>query len=310
MSEPRYSIWAPVGGNFGPLNTPDEPINASYERTRSLVLEAERLGYVTTLVAQHLANPCSLDLEQLETWTACAALAEATESIEIIAAIKLLLFYPAVLAKMALGIDAISHGRFAINLISAWFRPEMERTNIPFPPHDERYRYSGEWLQVVRALWSGERVNFEGEYFKIQDLSLRPFSVAQPYPRIYLGGASDPAQILAAQQADVYFINGQPIEDIRKVNSVVELSISPVFRRQWSSIYEAIEDSLPPRFELMQLYITQLPQTEQLVLAGDHTAWPRPNACTLKDRTYEHQAQPMSGAKPVAAGQGYSNPSC
>ncbi|WP_265578599.1 LLM class flavin-dependent oxidoreductase [Nostoc sp. LEGE 12447] len=62
-------------------------------------------------------------------------------------------------------------------------------------------------MQVVRDLWSGERVDFEGEYFKIQDLSLRPFSVAQPYPHIYLGGASDPAQILAAQQADVYFLN-------------------------------------------------------------------------------------------------------
>ncbi|MEH2354190.1 hypothetical protein [Nostoc sp.] len=51
MSAPRYGIWVSVGGNFGPLNTLDEPINASYERTRSLVLEAERLGYVTTLVA-------------------------------------------------------------------------------------------------------------------------------------------------------------------------------------------------------------------------------------------------------------------
>ncbi|WP_226889426.1 transposase, partial [Nostoc sp. MG11] len=56
----------------------------------------------------------------------------------------------------------------------------------------------------------------------------------------------------------------------------------------------------------MQLYISQLPQTGQLVLAGDHTAWPRPYARTLKDRTYEHQAQPMSGAKPVTVGQGYS----
>ncbi|WP_230967643.1 LLM class flavin-dependent oxidoreductase [Nostoc commune] len=108
MLEPRYGIWVPVGGNFGPLDTPDEPIDASYERTRSLVLEAERLGYVTTLVAQHLANPRSLDLKQLETWTACAALAEATESIEIIAAIKPLLFHPAVLAKMALGIDGMA----------------------------------------------------------------------------------------------------------------------------------------------------------------------------------------------------------
>ncbi len=92
----------------------------------------------------------------------------------------------------------------------------------------------------------------------------------------------------------------------RSVYSFVELSVSPVFRRKWCSIYEALEDSNPPRCELMQLYIQQLPKTEQLVLAGDHTAWPRLEAVTLKERTYEHQAQPMSGAKPVTVGQGYS----
>ena len=92
----------------------------------------------------------------------------------------------------------------------------------------------------------------------------------------------------------------------RSVYSFVELSVSPVFRRQWSSIYEAIEDSNPPREELMRLYIEQLPQTEQIILAGDHTAWSRLEAITLKERTYEHQAQPMSGAKPVTVGQGYS----
>ena len=92
----------------------------------------------------------------------------------------------------------------------------------------------------------------------------------------------------------------------RSVYSFVELSVSPVFRRQWSSIYEAIEDGNPPRKELMHLYVAQLPQTEQLVLAGDHTAWSRPDARTLKDRTYEHQAQPLSGSKPVTVGQGYS----
>lgn len=92
----------------------------------------------------------------------------------------------------------------------------------------------------------------------------------------------------------------------RSVYSFVELSVSPVFRRQWSSIYEAIEDGKPPRDELMQLYIQQLPQTEQLVLAGDHTAWSRLEAVTLKERTYEHFAKPLSGDKPVTVGQGYS----
>lgn len=92
----------------------------------------------------------------------------------------------------------------------------------------------------------------------------------------------------------------------RSVYSFVELSVSPVFRRHWPSIYEALEDGNPPRSELMKLYIKQLESTEQIVLAGDHTAWSRLDARTLKERTYEHQAQPMSGAKPVTVGQGYS----
>ena len=42
----------------------------------------------------------------------------------MIAAVKPLLFEPGVLAKLAVGIDQVSGGRFAINLVSAWFKPE------------------------------------------------------------------------------------------------------------------------------------------------------------------------------------------
>jgi hypothetical protein len=92
----------------------------------------------------------------------------------------------------------------------------------------------------------------------------------------------------------------------RSIYSFAELSLSPVFRRQWPSLYEALQDSEPPRAKLMQLYIEQIPQEAQVVLAGDHTAWRRLQAMTLRERTYEHQAAPMSGAKPVTIGQGYS----
>ena len=40
----------------------------------------------------------------------------------------------------------------------------------------------------------------------------------------------------------------------------------------------------------MRLYIKQLPPAEKIILAGDHTAWPRLLAPTLRERTYEHQA--------------------
>ena len=222
MSEPRYGIWIPVYGNCGAMNHPLEPRDASYARAKALIHLAEECGFTTTLIAEHLINPRNSGLEQLETWTAAAALAEATSTIEIIAAVKPLLFHPVVLAKMALGIDAISAGRFAINLVSAWFKPEIEKSDIAFLPHDQRYRYSAEWIEVVKALWSGERVNFQGDYFQIADLCLQPRSVAQPHPRVYLGGESPPARELAAREADVFFLNGRPFEVVRETIAEVK----------------------------------------------------------------------------------------
>ena len=116
----RFGIWALVHGSRAALQDPDEPYDASWERNRSLVLEAEALGYDSTLVAQHTINPHSQALDQLEAWTASAALAGLTNRVEIITAIKPYLYHPVVLAKMALQIENISRGRFAINLVNAW----------------------------------------------------------------------------------------------------------------------------------------------------------------------------------------------
>lgn len=92
----------------------------------------------------------------------------------------------------------------------------------------------------------------------------------------------------------------------RSVSSFAELSLSPVFRRQWPSLYEALQDSAPPRLPLLALYTQQIPTETLIVLAGDHTAWARLQAQTLRERTYEHQANPMRGGKPVTLGHGYS----
>ncbi len=94
----------------------------------------------------------------------------------------------------------------------------------------------------------------------------------------------------------------------RNVYSFAELSLSPVFRRKWPSIYEAIDDVRPKTNNLMQLYINQIPMQDpslRPILVGDHTPWPRTEAPTLRDRTYEHGAKVISG-KPITLGHGYS----
>lgn len=89
----------------------------------------------------------------------------------------------------------------------------------------------------------------------------------------------------------------------RNASCLAEFALSPLFNRQWSSIYEALQDSRPDRKQLMTLYLKHLergvPVTEHILLAIDHTAWGRPDAKTLKDRTYQYQAG-------VIVGQGYS----
>ena len=223
MSAIRFGVWAPVYGSWGSNQHPDDAPDAGYQRSRRLLRAAEAVGFTSVLLAEHIINPGRPDFDVLETWTAAAGLAEATERIEIIAAVKPLLFHPGVLAKLATGIDHISNGRFAINLISAWFRPEMAKLGIDMLTHDERYRYSGEWLDVVKALWSGAAITHRGTYFTIDDLELLPHPVRPGGPTIYFGGESEPARELAARSADVFFINGRPlaqtvelIDDLRR----------------------------------------------------------------------------------------------
>lgn len=92
--------------------------------------------------------------------------------------------------------------------------------------------------------------------------------------------------------------------------SFAQLSCSKYFRRKWSSVYEALQDGRPKREELMQLYSQYVSLDERPTLAGDHTAWPRPTAYTLRDRTVEHQPDPVPGNRPITLGHGYSTLVC
>jgi alkanesulfonate monooxygenase len=66
----------------------------------------------------------------------------------------------------------------------------------------------------VERLMRGERVTFRGDHFQVDEYQLRPAGTFRPRPTIYLGGESEPARALAADHADVWFINGQPLEDV------------------------------------------------------------------------------------------------
>lgn len=215
MTGPRFGIWAPVYGNHGARRHPQDPPDAGYRRTRDLVLRAERAGFDATLVAQHLIHPSDTEDDVLETWSTLAGLAEATSRIELIGAIKPLLFNPLVFAKIAANIADIAEGRLSINVVSGWFLPELEALGT-FPAgvdpleHDDRYAHTRDWLDQVIALWSGKHVTI-GDRGSGQQALIRPVP-ARALP-VYVGGESEPGRALAAGRGDVFFINGRPLAD-------------------------------------------------------------------------------------------------
>jgi alkanesulfonate monooxygenase len=209
VTAPRFGVWAPVYGNHGARHHPQDPPDASYRRTRELLLRAERAGFDSTLLAEHVIHPSNTEDDVLETWSTIAALAEATSRIELIGAVKPLLFNPLLFAKIAANIADIAEGRLAVNLVTGWFLPELEGLGLDPLEHDDRYAYSREWIRIVSELWTGKHVAIGDR--DGQPALIRPIP-AEP-PVLYVGGESEPGRALAAHSADVFFINGRPLTD-------------------------------------------------------------------------------------------------
>lgn len=92
----------------------------------------------------------------------------------------------------------------------------------------------------------------------------------------------------------------------RNPSSLAELSLSPVFRRQWHSTYEAVSDCNPSRYKMMEVYIQEITSNQRPLLVGDHSGWFRPDAVTLQERTYEHKPSRIAVNRPIGVGLGYS----
>jgi len=245
VSTPRFGVWAPVYGNHGARNHPADAPDAGYRRNRDLLVRAEQAGFDSTLLAQHVLHPSNVEDDVLETWSTLAALAEATNRIELIGAIKPLLINPLVFAKIAGNIADICSGRLAINVVSGWFLPELEALGLDAADHDDRYAYTREWLATVLDLWTGKQVGIGGRGG--QPALVRP--TPDELPPVYVGGESEPARALAAQHADVFFINGRPLPDT--VDVIDDLRARP-------------RDRAPLRFGLSAFVIARETEAEAI----------------------------------------------
>jgi len=211
----KFGYWSPIlSGGYVLSNIPQRT-EWSIESNIRLAQTAERVGFDYTLLpARFMSLECGDG--QNDALVSSAYLAAATQRLKIIGAFHTAYWHPAMIAKSAATIDVVSNGRYALNILSGWLKEEYRQFHLPWLDHDERYRQSEEFIQVVRGLWAAEKpFYFDGDYYRIQGATFRPQPVSKPGLEIFQGGNSKAARRMAGKYSDWYFLNGNSVEGAR-----------------------------------------------------------------------------------------------
>jgi alkanesulfonate monooxygenase len=179
-------------------------VNGSTERSPDIgyigqiARSAEQLGFTAAL------TPTSSWCD--DAWVMTAGLTQVTERFKYLVAFRPGLMSPTLATHMAATYQRISGGRLLLNVVTGGDDVEQQRFGDHLNKH-QRYQRCGEFLHIVRQLWTGEKVSFQGEYYDIRGAQLIPDPV---WPELYLGGSSPDAIDVAARYADVYLTWGEP----------------------------------------------------------------------------------------------------
>ncbi|MBP11653.1 MAG: hypothetical protein CL397_14710 [Acidiferrobacteraceae bacterium] len=177
-----------------PADTPWVP---NQQDGRDVVQRVEQLGFDSIWVGDHLAFAIPI----LDPVVQLAQAAVFSTRLKIGTAVFLQpLRHPGPTAKQIATLDLLSDGRLIFGMgVGGEFESDF---NVAGMPRDERGSRLSESIEVIRKLWSGQRVSHSGQHFSFQDILMEPAPCQAGGPPIWLGGRSDAALRRAGQMAD------------------------------------------------------------------------------------------------------------
>ena len=210
----KIGVFIPIGNNGWLISRTAPQYLPSFELNREIVQRAERHGLdfaLSMIKLRGFGGETEFWDHNLESFTLMAGLAAVTSRIQLFATVATLTIPPAIAARMAATIDSISHGRFGLNVITGWQRPEYAQMGLwPGDAYfSRRYAYVAEYVQILRELWETGRSDHTGEFFRMQDCRLSPRPQAEM--KIICAGQSDAGMMFSATYADYNFCLGQGV---------------------------------------------------------------------------------------------------
>ncbi|MDA3627751.1 dimethyl sulfone monooxygenase SfnG [Saccharopolyspora sp. WRP15-2] len=210
----KFAYWVPNVSGGLVTSTIEQRTEFGFNYNKELAVLAERSGFDYALSQVRYASSYGA-AQQHDPAAFSLGLLLATERLKLIVAAHPGLWHPAILAKFGITADILSQGRFAVNIVSGWFKDEFTGLGEPWLEHDERYRRTEEFIRVLRGLWTQPNFDFTGDFYRIHDFSLRPQPhpvSGRPHPEIFQGGNSTAARQVAGRVSDWYFSNGKDFD--------------------------------------------------------------------------------------------------
>jgi len=167
----------------------------------------EEAGFDRVLVGYHATGP--------ESFAVAHHVLSLTSTLKVLIAHRPGFVAPTLVARELATLDLLTGGgRVAIHHITGGDEADQRRDG-DFTGHDDRYRRTAEFMEVLRLeLTSREPFGYDGEFYRVE-AAFSHVKPAVPVP-LYFGGASAPAVAAGARHADVYMLWGEPLEQIRE----------------------------------------------------------------------------------------------
>ncbi len=180
----KFGVLAPQGWRMDLAGIKDPA--EKFETTVRVAQQAEKLGFDSVWLYDHFHTVPTPEQETVfECWMCTAALARDTKTIRIGQLVTCNSYRnPALLAKMAETLDAISGGRLILGLGSGDVAHEFHAFGFPFDHAVSRFE---EALQIITTLLRTGYCDFHGAYYAVNDLTLEPRGPRPNGPPILIG---------------------------------------------------------------------------------------------------------------------------
>lgn len=169
------------------LQLPEVERRVDWTELIAMARTAEAVGFDSLWLGDHLLYtlPGGVVRGPWEVWTSLAALAAVTERVELGPLVASVGFHaPAMLAKQAATVDAISGGRLIVGLGAGWNEREYRAFGFPFDRRVDRF---AEAFTIVRTLLREGRIDHDGVHYRLEDCVLDPPPARPGGPPLLLG---------------------------------------------------------------------------------------------------------------------------